>query len=391
MPATYSPKEIRGAVEKFGVRGFKTRLQEQFDSKRLKPEDFTLHELFEGLVGDNIQQAREVLHEMRRPGRGYMTLLEATNAVDTSTFSNITGQIAYNKVREGFDDPSFINGELLTTIPTQFLNGERIPGIGGVGDKSQVVGEGQAYPVVGLNEEYVDTVPLVKHGMILPITREAIIADRTGLLMKQLGDMGRFAGVAKEKESLRVALGIVNNYKRNRIATNTYLTSGAYINSASNSLTGGNEWKAIEAAELLFDAITDPNTGEPVLIKANTVIVPTALVRTLNRILTASEIMHVDNQANAATIRTTSPNPYGGSAYKVVSNQYVKSITGSASKWYIGDPKRAFAWMEAWGIETTQAASNNEAQFTQDIEIRNKVSYMGVAQVLEPRYMVENT
>ena len=320
-----------------------------------------------------------------------MTLLEATTAVDTSAFTNITGQILFNKVRQGFDDPSFINGELLETIPTTFLNGEKIPGIGGIGDKTQIVGETQAYPNVGLNEEFVETVPLTKHGAILPISREAIISDRTGLLLSRAAELGRFAGVAKEKECLKVVLGITNNYKRNKVSTNTYLTSGAYVNSSSNSLSGGNEWKAIEAAELLFDGITDPNTGEPILIKADTIIVPTALVRTLNRILTASEVMHVDNQVAAVTVRTTSPNPYGGSAYKVVSNQYVKSISGSASKWYIGQPKKAFAWMQAWDIETTQAADNNSAKFERDIEIQHKVSYMGAAQVLEPRYMVENT
>lgn len=397
MPANFTDKDIRGAIEKHGSHGFVNRLQESFENQdakqRLSPDDFSIAEIFKGSVGKNLQEGREIFQEMSRRGRGAMTLLEATNAVDTSAFSNITGQILYNKIREGFNRPEFIHPQLVETVQTQFLNGEKIPGIGGVGDKSEVVGEGQVYPNVGLNEEYIQTVPLKKHGMILPITKEAIIADRTGLLMKQSNDLGYYAGVKKEKECIRVVTGATgyNNYKRNGVATNTYLTSGAYVNSHANSLTGGLEWRAIEAAELLFNAITDPNTGEPILIQPDTVIVPTALLRSFQRILNATEIQHVDMQANAATIRTTSANPYSGASYKIVSNQYVKSITTSASTWFIGQPKRAFYWMEAWGMETTQAASNNEAQFTQDIEIRVKVSHMGVAQVAEPRFMVKNT
>ena len=122
--------------------------------------------------------------------------------------------------------------------------------IGRIGDKAEIVDEGASYPLVGLNEEYIDTPPTRKRGFIVPVTREIIVADRTGILLKAAGETGRWCGLNKEKRVLDVVTGIQNNYKRNGTATNTYLTSGAYVNSQTgNALDGqGNEWRALEKA-----------------------------------------------------------------------------------------------------------------------------------------------
>jgi hypothetical protein len=264
--------------------------------------------------------------------------------------------------------------------------------IGRIGDKAEIVDEGASYPLVGLNEEYIDTPPTRKRGFIVPVTREIIVADRTGILLKAAGETGRWCGLNKEKRVLDVVTGIQNNYKRNGTATNTYLTSGAYVNSQTgNALDGqGNEWRALEKADLLFDSITDPNTGEPIIVSPDALVVPTALKRTAERILAATGIITVDNRANAATIRTESPSPYAGKPIKVLSSAYVKARSGSATKWFYGVPKRAFLYVQVWDIETLQAASNNELEFSQDIWMRYKVSERGVCAVQEPRFMVQN-
>jgi len=36
--------------------------------------------------------------------------------------------------------------------------------IGRIGDKAEIVAEGDAYPAVGLNEEFIDTAPTRKRG-----------------------------------------------------------------------------------------------------------------------------------------------------------------------------------------------------------------------------------
>ncbi len=367
------------------------QLCENLEAGRIRTDQLSIRDLFEAFVPNG----RELLYEIsfRRSGGNRAALLEASQAVATGDFSNITGQIIYNRVREKYQDPTLLWPELCETQTTEFLNGERIPSIGRIGDKAEKVEEGMPYPMVGLNEEWTDTKPTVKHGFIVPITREAIVADRTAMLLKVAGEGGRWAGVLKEKEVIDVATGQINNYNRNGTSTNTYLTSGAYINSQTgNALDGSaNEWRAIEKADLLFDAITDPNTSEPIGIPPNPqMLVPSALLKTAERIVNATGVQTVDMRTNATTIRTDGQNPLGTRRPQILSNQYVKARTSSTTQWFYGDFKRAILYMEVWGIETTQAASNSDVEFLQDIWARHKVSYRGIAQMYEPRFLTKN-
>ncbi len=360
-------------------------LNDAIVTKAVSMENFSIRELAEAFLGEQIVRAME-------PGRksGGLRLLEAGSAVDTTAFSNITGQIIFSTVKEQFKLAAMLAESLCTTTDTTFLNGEKIPGIGGIGDEAEIVDEAQPYPYVGVNEEYVETPALKKRGFIVPVTREIIVADRTGVLMQQVSQTAQWLGLNKEKRVLDTVVGVTNTYKRNGTSLNTYLTSGAYVNSHSNTLV---DWTDIENAELLFDAMTDPNTGEPIganmLGMAMTLIAPTKLRRTADRIVKATDIRYGDGASS--TTATYGPNPLTGTPITVVSSPYVKQRTSSDSKWFFGDPKKAFAYMQAWGIETSQAPTNSEAEFERDIKMQFKVSEMGTAAVVEPRYMTENT
>ncbi len=370
------------------AQGAAAHLVEALNAGDLKPEHFSVQDLFVSLH----ESGEELLRNISNRRSGGLDLMEAAQAVDTAAFTGIIGQIVFNKIKDAYADPEFLWPQLCETMSSQFLDGERIPGIGRIGDKAEIVDEGASYPLVGLNEEFIDTPPTRKRGFIVPVTREIIVADRTGILLKAAGETGRWCGLNKEKRVLDVVTGVVNNYKRNLTATNTYLTSGSYINSQTgNALDGqGNEWRALEKADLLFDAITDPNTGEPILVAPDTLLVPSALKRTAQRIIGGTGVVTVDNRQNAATIRTESPNPYAGKGITVLSSPYVKSRSSSATKWWYGRPKMAFLYIQIWDIETLQAANNNELEFSQDIWMRYKVSERGVCAVQEPRFMVQN-
>jgi hypothetical protein len=381
-------QELKRMVRCLRPEGTATTLVESLNRGQLKPENFSVQDLFVALH----ESGEELLRNISSRRSGGIDLMEAAQAVDTAAFSGIIGQIVFNKIKDAYQDPEFLWPDLCETMTTQFLDGERIPGIGRIGDKAEIVDEGAPYPLVGLNEEYIDTPPTRKRGFIVPVTREIIVADRTGVLLKAAAETGRWCGLNKEKRVLDIVVGSANNYKRNGTATSTYLTSGAYINSQTgNALDGqGNEWRALEKADLLFDSITDPNTGEPILVAPDALIVPSALKRTAERIVNATGIVTVDNRANASTIRTESASPYAGKGIKVLSSPYVKARSSSATKWWYGVPKRAFLYIQVWDIETLQAASNNELEFSQDIWMRYKVSERGVAAVQEPRFMVQN-
>ena len=374
--------EVRRRVELDGIGPTVSHLTEALEEGDLQSDDFSIRDLFEGLVDDGPEIVKSF--DPQRNDGGTINLLEAGNAVDTSMFSNITGQIVYSALIDAFEDELFIGDQVSTNVPTRF-DGEKIAGVGKIGDQALVVAEGKAFPTAGVNEEFIETPHTTKRGMIIPVTKEAIFFDRTALIMKRVADVGQQLGINKEKRILDVVLGIVNNYERNGVATNTYLTSGAYVNDiTSNPLV---DWTDFQESELLLDAIVDPNTGEPVIVTPNTVIVPSALLYAAKRTISATEIRFGETDSATGT-QTLAGNPVEN--YTILSNRFVKQRTSSITKWFLGDPKRAFNYMENWPITVVQSPVNSEAEFTQDIVARFKASERGADEVVEPRVMTRN-
>ena len=153
---------------------------------------------------------------------------------------------------------------------------------------------------------------------------------------------------------------------------------------ATNALV---DWTDIENALLLFDGMTDPETGEPIAVMPRQLVVPSALLMTARRVVNATEIRFGDGAS--ATTQTIAANPIG--SMEILSNPWVRARTSSTSTWFIGDFPRAFAYMENWPITSVQAPVNSEMEFTRDIVARFKVSERGAAAVIEPRYVVRCT
>lgn len=382
MPLNY--REIKRYYD-LDARRTCQELREAITAGHIKPEHVSIRGLFESLVPDG----RELVSSFDPRTGGSSILLEGAGAVNTTAFSNITGQILYSAVLNAFQDPAFLWPKLVTTIPTVF-NGEKIPGIGRIGDAAEAIAEGQEYPLAGLSEEYIETPTTTKRGFITAVTKEAVFFDRTGLIINRASETARWLGVNKEKRVLDVVLGVTDAYVRNGTAITTYGDNSGNHDwdnlAASNALV---DWTDIETAELLFDAMVDPNTGEPVVIMPDTIIVPTALKHTARMIVNSTSVERVDNQTNATTFRNRAANPV--SDYTILTSQYVKARTSSATTWYLGEPKRAFAYMENWPITVAQAADNSEAELTRDIVARFKVNERGAPTVTEPRRMVKCT
>ncbi len=377
MQRGINSRELHRLYETMGPRQACAHLAEALAQQHLSPEDFSVLDLFEAFVPDGRELVR-----LFNPGKsGGINLLEAGGAVDLSAFNNITGQFVYSKVVEAFNSPAFLHPHVVQNIPTQF-NGEKIPGIGRLGDEAKEVAEAHPYPTVGMSEEWIETPATTKRGFIVPITKEAIFFDRTGLLLQRAAEVAYWLGQNKEKRVLDVVLGVTNTYKRNGVAIDTYNADSPFINVVDdNPLV---DWTSIEAAELLFDSIADPNTGDPVAIVPNTIIVPSALRHSARRTVNATEIRTGD----PAATQVVSSNPVADQ-YRVLSGPLVRQRTNSDSTWFVGDPKRAFAYMENWPITVVQSPQNSDAEFSQDIVTRYKVSERGAAAVLEPRYMVK--
>ncbi len=335
-------RELRRRFELDGPKATVTHFTEALQEGLVRPEQFSLRELAEGLVRDGSEWVRSL---DPRSGGG-VNLLEAGEGVDATAFLNITSQLIYSKIMEAYNQEAFVISNLVETIPTR-LDGEKIPGVGGLAAQDAVVHPGMPYPSLGFGEDYIETPSTTKRGYIVPVTKEAIFFDRTHLVLSRAAEVGELLGLNKEKRLLDLVIGATNNYKWLGTPYNTYQAATPWINvKAANALV---DWTNVDAAEQLFAEMLDPNTGEPVLLNANTVLVMPAYRHAANRVFNALEIRF---SAASSTTTTLAANPLAN--YQVVDSRlaYRRVLaTGAAADdakkwWFLGDFKKAFAYME---------------------------------------------
>ena len=379
--------ELKRRYELDGADRTVRHLSEALQERHLKPEDFSIRDLAEALIPDGQQWVR-----MLDPASGSgQSIMESSDGVDVTAFMNITGQVIYSKIMEAYTQDAFVLSKLVQTVPTR-LDGEKIPGIARVSDDVAEVQPGMPYPHLGFGEDYIETPSTTKRGFIVPVTREAIFFDRTHLVLSRAAEVGEVLGLNKEKRLCDLLIGVTNNYKWKGTTYNTYQTASPWINEkASNELV---DWTNVDASEQLFADILDPNTGEPVLVKATTVLVMPAYRHAAHRVFNAAELTYT---ASGAATATTVANPLG--KYRVDESRLAyRRIVASGETaadakkwWFIGDFQRAFAYMENWPITVTHSKLHSEADFTNDVVVRFKASERGAAAVLNPRYVVKNT
>ena len=235
--------------------------------------------------------------------------------MDATAFSNITGQVIRSKILQAYEQEAFVVSKLVSTVPTR-LDGERIAGIGGVSNEAAEVAPGMPYTSLGFGEDYIDTPQTTKHGFIVPVTKEAIFFDRTHLILQRAAEVGEVLGLNKEKRLIDLVIGATNNYKWKGASYNTYSSTGtgtapdgSWINVTDQELI---DWTDVDAAEQLFADILDPNTGEPVLVQATTVLVMPAYRHAAHRVFNAAEITYT---TAGDAILLTRPIPWGVTAW----------------------------------------------------------------------------
>src|SRR5205814_8232576 len=124
------------------------------------------------------------------------------------------------------------------------------------------------------------------------------------------------------------------------------------------------------------------------LVSATHVLVMPAYRYAASRGCDAAELRYA---ATGAPTTTVAANPL--SAYRIVDSRLAyRRILASGTAavdakkwWFIGDFRRAFAYMENWPITVTQSPAGSEADFTSDIVLRFKASERGAAAAINPR------
>lgn len=367
-------------------------LREALKKKEIDAREFSIRALAEECVKDG----REWVATMDpRHGGG---LMEANFAVDTSAFSNITGQIVYSTIMQAYEQvPNTISG-LIPTMPTR-LSGEKIPGVAQLGDVAEIVNEGEDYPAYGVSEDYIETPETVKRGFRVPVTREAIFFDRTNLVLQRASDVGTSMRTNKEKRAIDMvidsATGIVNRavgdhrHKWKGTSYATFQSTTPWVNlKTSNGLV---DWTDIDADNQLWANMRDPHTGDPINISGRTLLCCPELEMTARSILTATA-WQVGDTTGTAPVRI-GPNLVSG--YSLVTSAFLHDRLTADSQatthWYLLDFARAFIYMENWPLTVTQAPTNSEDDFKRDIVAQFKANERGAFFVRDPRYAIKNT
>lgn len=367
---------------------FFSDLREAFANKEIQVNasriDFNIRDLFEQFVPNG----HELIGAWKR-GEDSASLLEAGDAVTSTAFSNITGQIIYNAVMDAFTSEAFVFSPLVRTVQTEF-NGEKIAGIARMGDRAEVVPEAMPYPKVGVSEDYIETPQTTKRGLIVPLTKEAIAFDRTGLVIQRCSEVGEWLGLNKEKRVIDAIIDenvTTHRYKWRGTTYATYQTSTPWDNvTASAALT---DWTDIDEAFQTLDAILDPNTGEPILASPKDLIVTRQNLMKARYIMSATEIRVGDGSSGGT--QTLAANPVAVSPLRIHSSQLLAARMATDTTYYIGDINKAFAYMQNWPITTVQAPANSTDEFERDIVMQWKASERGAMSTWEPRVMNKST
>ena len=372
---TINPRELRKRIELDGATSTVNHLTESLKQGDLKPDDFSLRDLAESFMPDGFAQIEQM-----------ETLLEDA----AIPLVNVVGAVIETKILEAYNQGVFAASKLVRTIPTR-LNGEKIHTMGTIAEANLAVAAGAEYGTANLHADYIETPVTAKHGLIIPVTKEAVFFDQTHHLLERAAEVGEILALNKERRILDMILGLTNTYRYNGIQRNTYYPGGG--SQPWKNLLSGNEllnWGSIETAENVFGEMVDPISGNPILIEPNAVLVMPPKRHLAHRLFYASSISYEEGSTSAA-IR----NPFA--KYRLVSSRLAyqrlqsQSITNPEKVWFIGNFRKAFAYMENWGITVTKSLPGSESDFVKDVVVRFKASERGTPAVLDPRYVVKCT
>ena len=377
---TINLRELRKRIELDGAERTAGHLTESLKQGDLKPDDFSVRDLAESFTPGGLTQFER------------MAVSDSTWLMEDAAIPlvNTLGAVIDTKIKESYNQEVFVASKLVRTIPTR-LNGEKIHTFSTVTEDDLAVDPGDTFSSASIDADYIETPTTAKHGLIIPVTKEAVFFDQTHHLLERAAEVGEALALNKERRIIDVILGITATYKHNGMARNTYYT-GTSSHPWKNQLSSNEllDWESIEKAENLFGDMVDPITGNPILIESNAVLVMPPKHHLAHRLFFATSVLY--EEGTSSTVR----NPFA--KYRLAASrlalQRLKSQTGITNPekyWFIGNFRKAFAYMENWGITVTRSMPGDESDFMQDIVIRFKASERGTPAVIDPRYVVKCT
>ena len=229
----------------------------------------------------------------------------------------------------------------------------------------------------------------------MPVTKEAIFFDRTHLVLSRAAEVGEVLGLNKEKRLIDLVIGVDEQLQ---VEGHDVQHVPGQRRRGSTSMTGNElvDWTERRRGRAAVRRHSRSRTrASRCWCAATTVLVMPAYRHAAHRVFNAAEI---DVHRGRRRPRPRSP-PIRWASYRVLDSRLAyrrivaSGVAAADAKkwWFIGDFRRAFAYMENWPITVTQSPLGSEADFNNDIVLRFKASERGAAAVLNPRYVVKST
>lgn len=398
-----SRSEIRSLVEAYGPEGYlqiqhallEGRTLPNGVVKKVRPEEFSLRALWEGLIGP----VEETLGYGQKRFGYIETPRQIEEAVSSTAFPSATGQLIAAKVIEGYNAPGYIGDELVTVMPST-LRGERVVGFTSLQGPKEV-GEGAAYEGSTFEEKYVTTTE-AKKGRLLDITEEAVYFDQTGQLLMRAEGLGEVTRAERERVIVRGVADVVSTvrvYRPGGTAEQLYASGN---NNRLATATPLVDWTDIQevfqyhALNVRDDRETDDALGtQPLIWVPKILLTAVELAGTAARIVSATQVGTPPGATATAAMLTGNPlNTFVAGGLRALSSPYLDAAEGAdqwddASDWFLGDFKKQFIWKEIWPLQVFRAPAQNEEQFTRDIVARFKVRYYGGLNAIDERYVIQ--
>ncbi len=401
-------KYLRTQTEQHGARHTYGLFTEALQKGEITDGDWSLRETADALLPADFQtqspRSRMVLPAGDHAIGSVFPEAGGGDAVDSSMFANITGQILFQEIKRMYESADFVGGELCRVMPVtnKNLGEEKIPYLSPAVDSPPYVNQGQPYPRTSFGEQYLYLPAIKKFGEICQVTMEMIFSDHTLQAREAAQSVGERVRMIKEEMILQTVLGLVDTYKFNSTtAAATYQATTPYINKKSGSaLTDAD---SINVAEQLLAEMVDPVTGKPIRVRPNALLVMPFNYRKMRRVMGASGLRVGDGAS--ATLATYTPD-YLDNDYPVLQTRWGYHLlldptapvgnnlpgggltaTNAREYWLLGDFKKAFIWRQAAPFQTFVAPPLAPEEFEKDIVLQVKAREWGSMGVYDPRYV----
>lgn len=370
---------------------------------KMRAHEFSLRDMAISLCGEqwfhSLGQAQTVPGQVFEAGGSAVT---PANIPNVSAFLGSVSGLLDARILEGYQQPEFIIPKLIPTIPTKTRQ-TRLIATGRIGNAAQTRNPGEPHAAAQFSERRVTTPATTNVALRCEVTFEAVYYDQTNEVLERANSIGTEIGLYEEIEGFKVLCGATNNYEYNGVAYNTYLTSGNWINDASNELL---DWTNVNSVNELFSRMTDQETGNRVMVNWDAMVVSPAKEATAYHIKHATEV-ESRTQSAAEIRRGQMASALGMNSKNIYSSPYLDQVltlaaasgglalsqTNANKYWFAlstSQDRSAFVKTENWPFTIQRAAPTDYTMLNHKMLLAAFVDRMAQFSVREPRYVVRS-